>query len=115
MIKYCEDKTLCRRQMQLRYLGETDFNSKDCNKTCDNCKENQHYNLYECINEGKIIIRALMKIESAKVLVSKNQFISILKNKIEKNLKYKTDQLQRGGLDFEELSATFEGWKVDEL
>jgi superfamily II DNA helicase RecQ len=63
MIKYCEDKTLCRRQMQLRYLGEADFNSKDCNKTCDNCKESQNYNLYECITEGKIIIRALMKIE----------------------------------------------------
>lgn len=46
MIKYCEDHATCRRQFQLSYLGETDFDPKDCNKTCDNCKKGQLYMPY---------------------------------------------------------------------
>jgi hypothetical protein len=42
-----------------------------------------------------------MKIEQAKVSISKNQFISILRNKVEKGIKYKFDQMKRGGFNIE--------------
>jgi bloom syndrome protein len=36
VIDYCEDSFTCRRKMQLEYFGEQ-FDSVNCNKTCDNC------------------------------------------------------------------------------
>ena len=36
MIMYCEEKFMCRRQMQLHHLGEV-FDRKNCGKNCDNC------------------------------------------------------------------------------
>ena len=37
MLEYCEEQYLCRRFMQLRFLGE-DFKSENCNGMCDNCR-----------------------------------------------------------------------------
>jgi bloom syndrome protein len=36
-VRYCEDEFRCRRTMQLEFFGET-FDSRKCNKTCDNCR-----------------------------------------------------------------------------
>ena len=33
---YCLDRCTCRRTLMLKYFGE-DFDSKQCNETCDNC------------------------------------------------------------------------------
>lgn len=60
MIKYCEDKSTCRRKFQLDYLGETDFDPKVCNRTCDNCKNGEVFSEYECIVQGKALVRALL-------------------------------------------------------
>lgn len=38
MLSYCEEPFLCRRKMQLEYLGE-EFDSKVCNHMCDNCRK----------------------------------------------------------------------------
>ena len=38
MLEYCDEPFLCRRKMQLQFLGE-EFDSKDCNMMCDNCKK----------------------------------------------------------------------------
>jgi len=37
IMDYCNEKFICRRKIQLEYLGE-DFKAKDCNQMCDNCK-----------------------------------------------------------------------------
>ncbi|CAG9322563.1 unnamed protein product [Blepharisma stoltei] len=37
ILEYCEDIFTCRRKMQLSHFGE-EFDPKNCNKTCDNCK-----------------------------------------------------------------------------
>lgn len=39
VVQYCENKTDCRRKLVLSHFGEN-FDSKDCNKTCDNCTRN---------------------------------------------------------------------------
>lgn len=36
IIDYCEEPNICRRKLQLNFLGE-DFDPKDCNGFCDNC------------------------------------------------------------------------------
>lgn len=37
ILEYCEEPYICRRKMQLSFLGE-DFNERNCNKMCDNCR-----------------------------------------------------------------------------
>ena len=49
MVMYCEDRFECRRKFQLSYLGETDFDISECNKTCDNCKKGYKFVDFECI------------------------------------------------------------------
>ena len=39
MLEYCEEPFLCRRMMQLQFLGETSFSSELCMRMCDNCKQ----------------------------------------------------------------------------
>lgn len=44
MVRYCENKTDCRRTIQLQYFGET-FDSLNCRNSdtvCDNCKSGDH-------------------------------------------------------------------------
>jgi bloom syndrome protein len=38
ILEYCEEPYICRRQMQLSFLGENDFQAKLCQKMCDNCR-----------------------------------------------------------------------------
>lgn len=37
VMQYCDNETDCRRKLVLSYFNE-DFNSKQCGKNCDNCK-----------------------------------------------------------------------------
>ena len=37
ILEYCEEPYVCRRLMQLKFLGE-DFDATGCNRMCDNCK-----------------------------------------------------------------------------
>ena len=37
MLEYCEEPFLCRRQMQLQFLGEN-FDNEKCMRMCDNCR-----------------------------------------------------------------------------
>jgi len=38
MLEFCEEPFICRRKMQIEYLGER-FDEALCNKMCDNCKK----------------------------------------------------------------------------
>ena len=37
ILEYCEEPFLCRRKMQLQFLGE-EFDESNCPRNCDNCK-----------------------------------------------------------------------------
>ena len=37
-VRYCENTFECRRTLQLEFFGEQFDGSKNCNKTCDNCR-----------------------------------------------------------------------------
>ena len=38
ILEYCEEPYLCRRKLQLEFLGEA-FNSSSCKGMCDNCRQ----------------------------------------------------------------------------
>lgn len=38
ILEYCEETYLCRRKMQLQFLGEG-FDARNCGKMCDNCRQ----------------------------------------------------------------------------
>ena len=58
MIEYCENIYICRRKQQLNYFGE-DFDSKNCNKTCDNCKSGRIGYEKDVTEIAKVIINVL--------------------------------------------------------
>lgn len=39
ILDYCEEPFVCRRKLQLEFLGEK-FDEKRCNQMCDNCMQN---------------------------------------------------------------------------
>jgi superfamily II DNA helicase RecQ len=115
MIKYCEDKCTCRRQFQLRYLGETDFDPATCAKTCDNCKRGSDYLDFECIEEGRALVRLIMLTDRCYVSISKTQLIGVIRGKADKNFKYKLEKLEHAGADLYELRELFKPWKDNEI
>ena len=55
ILEYCEEPNMCRRKMQLSFLGEQ-FDSSQCGRMCDNCKN------------GQRVVQKQMKQESATIL-----------------------------------------------
>lgn len=55
IMAYCEDRFTCRRQLQLAHFGE-EFDPKNCNKTCDNCKSGRISEIRDMTNEAKAVL-----------------------------------------------------------
>jgi len=60
VIHFCEDVLTCRRQLQLKYFGES-FNPDDCQKMCDNCARNK-----ECLELLDVTFSAKKLVELVK-------------------------------------------------
>ncbi|KAG7355950.1 ATP-dependent DNA helicase RecQ [Nitzschia inconspicua] len=54
-VRYCENEFSCRRTMQLKFFGE-DFETRKCQKTCDNCKAGKLPDRRDLTSEAKAII-----------------------------------------------------------
>ena len=55
IMNYCEEPYICRRKLQLNFLGES-FDIKLCDKMCDNCKKRQKIKQVETTDECKFIL-----------------------------------------------------------
>ncbi|XP_014238784.1 Bloom syndrome protein homolog isoform X2 [Trichogramma pretiosum] len=59
MVAFCENRTDCRRTLQLNYFGEI-FDRKKCmskrQTTCDNCKNQDQFNLVDVTKHAKEIM-----------------------------------------------------------
>ena len=82
IIDYCVEKYICRRKIQLEYLGE-DFSSKDCNDMCDNCKLRKNKGVYKSYqNEAKQILSVIQEIDdNNKKSITLIQAVDMLSNK----------------------------------
>lgn len=58
VIQFCENRIDCRRQMVLQYFGET-FDSRQCNKTCDNCENRADVSLVDRSKDAKAVLALL--------------------------------------------------------
>ncbi|KAI9249995.1 P-loop containing nucleoside triphosphate hydrolase protein [Sporodiniella umbellata] len=71
MMRYCDNKTDCRRKQILGYFGEK-FNPQGCQKMCDNCVANQHTTnfLKNMTNEAQQLIRLFQQIHPDRITLS---------------------------------------------
>ncbi len=59
---YCEERYICRRKIQLEYLGEP-FSTKDCDSMCDNCKDRKRAGTYLTFQkETNILLEMVTKV-----------------------------------------------------
>ncbi|KAI5960041.1 SGS1 [Candida pseudojiufengensis] len=70
VLSFCDNKVDCRRKIVLQYFNET-FNSINCNKQCDNCKNFNHVTSTskDCTEHSKDIVRLVQSIQDEKVTV----------------------------------------------
>ena len=66
---------------------------------------------YECIEEGRALIRLLMLVDQCQVSISKVQMINVIKGKREKSWNYKLEKLESAGADLIYLKELFKHWK----
>ncbi|KAI8618457.1 P-loop containing nucleoside triphosphate hydrolase protein [Chytriomyces sp. MP71] len=55
MVSYCQDEFECRRKQVLQYFGET-FDRIQCNRTCDNCKNQLPFVSKDITDDAKDIL-----------------------------------------------------------
>ena len=60
ILEYCEERNECRRKMQLEYLDE-DFDQKNCNRMCDNCKNGYSFQYDDQTKEAKLMVEFFSK------------------------------------------------------
>ncbi|KAI8143734.1 P-loop containing nucleoside triphosphate hydrolase protein [Fennellomyces sp. T-0311] len=68
MVRFCENKTDCRRKQLLIYFGEQ-FDPQLCKRTCDNCRNNEHVEIIKRDHsiDAKSAITLLRDIEDDRV------------------------------------------------
>ena len=62
MVGFCENQQNCRRTEILRYFGE-DYDGNNCNKTCDNCRNDAHFNLTDFTKYAVAVLRIVQESE----------------------------------------------------
>ncbi|XP_076626851.1 Bloom syndrome helicase [Colletes latitarsis] len=69
MVSFCENKTDCRRTLQLNYFGEV-FSREQCiaNKatSCDNCRNKDDFTMLDATDHAKQIMKAVRDINQTK-------------------------------------------------
>ncbi|XP_043472654.1 Bloom syndrome protein homolog [Leptopilina heterotoma] len=69
MVAFCENKTDCRRAIQLNYFGEI-FEREKCiankNTACDNCRCKGQFTVMDVSQDAREIIRAVQEITNAR-------------------------------------------------
>ncbi|XP_050527385.1 recQ-like DNA helicase Blm isoform X2 [Daktulosphaira vitifoliae] len=105
IVSFCENKTDCRRALQLNYFNEK-FNQKDCiaNKetACDNCRNKNSTKLIDVTKDGVTMVKLIETVSKQKGHLPTNftftYFVDIFKgNKNPKILSSGHDQLTTFG------------------
>lgn len=77
MVAYCENKTDCRRALQLNYFGEI-FDRQQClisrDTACDNCLQQNLYTAVDITEDSKEIIKCVQKLSQNSTMTWKGNF-----------------------------------------
>ncbi|XP_014298440.1 recQ-like DNA helicase Blm isoform X1 [Microplitis demolitor] len=112
MISFCENKTDCRRVLQLRYFGEI-FDQKYCIKnqatTCDNCRNKENFTMTDMTEDAKDIVRAVRDIiQSRKCNLTLIYLMEVLKGC---DLK----KIRDSGMNRDVLFGKFKSWNKSDI
>lgn len=80
ILEYCEEPYLCRRKMQLEFLGE-DFDPKSCKGMCDNCKAGWHVDQKDFTSEAIQIAKFVNTVVQYKANMTLKMMIDFLKGR----------------------------------
>lgn len=69
VLNYCSNRIDCRRKLVLQYFNEN-FNSKQCRKTCDNCKSTNTVEVRDITESAKDIINIVKKTQTWDVTIN---------------------------------------------
>ena len=82
MVAFCENKTDCRRAIQLAYFGEH-FDRQQCKATprttCDNCESQVEYIDMDATEDCKAIVEAVSALCGGGRKFTLNHFVDIFK------------------------------------
>ncbi|EMR09443.1 hypothetical protein PNEG_02385 [Pneumocystis murina B123] len=83
VLQFCENKVDCRRKQLLAYFNEK-FSEKECNQTCDNCREGSFVVKKDMFHMGKEIVKIVLAVQENKftALQCINIFRGIKNNKV---------------------------------
>ena len=78
ILDYCEEPFICRRKLQLSFLGE-EFDESKCNRQCDNCKKHLDVIEEDLTEEATKIVKMVQEFREREVNVTLPQALEILK------------------------------------
>ena len=65
MLEYCEEPYLCRRMMQLQFLGEV-FDQSHCMRMCDNCKTGKRIDQKDMTHESRLLASCVQEVNESR-------------------------------------------------
>lgn len=80
ILEYCEEPFICRRKMQMNFLGE-EFDEKDCRQMCDNCRKGFEVRGMNRQQEALVILNLIRKCSQYQSKVTYKQAIELLRGK----------------------------------
>jgi bloom syndrome protein len=69
ILEFCEEPHQCRRKMLLNFLGE-EFDYKECNRMCDNCKKGMDVIEKDFTKEAKLVLMFVQDMENNRTSIS---------------------------------------------
>ncbi|XP_044592230.1 Bloom syndrome protein homolog isoform X2 [Cotesia glomerata] len=112
MISFCENKTDCRRVLQLRYFGEI-FDRKFCISnqatTCDNCRNKENFIMADMTEDARAIVRAVRDIIQAR----KCNLTLIYLMEVLKGCDLK--KIRESGMNRDVLFGRFKAWNKSDI
>ncbi|XP_074109128.1 Bloom syndrome helicase isoform X2 [Cotesia typhae] len=112
MIFFCENKTDCRRVLQLRYFGEI-FDRKFCISnqatTCDNCRNKDNFTMTNMTEDARAIVRAVRDIIQAR----KCNLTLIYLMEVLKGCDLK--KIRESGMNRDVLFGRFKAWNKSDI
>ena len=80
MLEYCEEPFLCRRFMQLQFLGEH-FSSDLCMRMCDNCRRGLQICPKDMSREAIILTECIQTVSQNRGKITTPQIVDLLRGK----------------------------------
>ncbi|XP_075220748.1 Bloom syndrome helicase [Lycorma delicatula] len=111
MANFCEDKTYCRRYLQLRYFDE-EYNREQCIKNlstaCDNCINRGNFNTQDVTAESIMIIKCIKNICGRHSNYTINHIVDVFKGS-------RNEKVTKSGHDKLDLHGKGKNWNRSDV